>query len=226
MNRLKFIDSLQFTPQSLDSLVKTLEVDEGVYPYHTTWIDLPDLMNLDCLRRMHSSASIRTRNMHTQLVWTAFECKSMADYHDIYNVLLLADVFEKFRASCLAHYSLDAVHYYTASGLACDAALRMTHVSLELITDIGMYHFIENSIRGGISMITTRYAQANFPTLPGYDASDPHVHLIYLDANNLYWWPMSQSLPTGRFRFLRLDEIEALAPGGGGGDVHWLEVVS
>ena len=90
----------------------------------------------------------------------------------------------------------------------------MTHVSLELITDIDMYHFVENNIRGGISMITTRYAQANFPTLPVYDASNPHVHLIYLDANNLYGWAMSQPLPTGWFRFLQPDEVEALAPVG------------
>ena len=102
----------------------------------TTWIALPDLMNPDYLRRTHSSASyltvrVRTWSMHTQLKWTAFECEAMANYHDIYlkyAVLLLADFFEKFRASCLAHYSLDAVHYYTAPGLAWDATLRMTHV--------------------------------------------------------------------------------------------------
>ena len=53
----------------------------------------------------------------------------MPDYHDIYltyDVLLLTDFFEKFRTTCLAHYSLDAVHYYTAPGLAWDAALRIT----------------------------------------------------------------------------------------------------
>ena len=154
---------------------------------------------------------------HTPQVWTAFERDSMAAYHDIYlkcDVLLLADFLEKFRASCLAHYSLDAAHYYTAPGLVCDAALKMTHVSLELITDIDMYHFIENSIRGGISMITTRHAQANSTTLPGYDASGPHPHLIYLNANNLYRWEMSQPLLTGWFLFLQPDEVEALAPVG------------
>ena len=61
-------------------------------------------------------------------------------------------------------------------------------------------------------MITTRYGQAKFPTLPGYVDSHPHVHLIYLDANNLYGWAMSQPLPTGGFRFLQPDEIEALTP--------------
>ena len=81
----------------------------------------------------------------------------------------------------------------------------MTQVSLELITDIDMYRFVEKSIRGGISMIITRYAQANL-------VSRPHVNLIYLDANNLYGWATSQPLPTGGFRFLRLDEIETLAP--------------
>ena len=73
-----------------------------------------------------------------------------------------------------------------------------------------MYHSIEKSIRGGISMITTRYAQANFPTLPGYDAGRSRVILIYLDANNLYGWTMSRPLPICGFRFLQPDEIEAL----------------
>ena len=139
----------------------------------------------------------------------------MADYHDIYlkcDVLLLADLFEKFRPSCLAQYSHDAVHYYTAPGLAWDAALKMSRASLELITDIDISHFIEKSIRGGIAVITTRYAQANFPTMPGYDASRPRTYLIYLDANNLYEWAMIQPLPSSGFRFLTPDEIEALAP--------------
>ena len=122
----------------------------------TTWIASPDLMNLDCLRRMHSSASScsGTEYAHATQVWAAFECESMADYHDIYlkcNVLLRTDFFDEFRETYLAHYSLDAVHYYNAQSLAWDAALRMTHVSLELTTDIDMYHFIENSIRGGVS---------------------------------------------------------------------------
>ena len=36
---------------------------------------------------------------HVVTVWNAFEMKTMKDYHDLYlkyNVLLLADVFEKF----------------------------------------------------------------------------------------------------------------------------------
>ena len=56
------------------------------------------------------------------------------------------------------------MHYYTTRGLAWDAVLRMSHVDLQLITDVNMYHFAENSIRGEISMISTRHAQGNIPS--------------------------------------------------------------
>ena len=108
----------------------------------------------------------------------------MADYHDIYlqlDVLLRADSFKKFRKT------------YTTPGLAWHAAVRMSRVDLQLITDVDMYHFVENSIRGGISMISTHHALANNPSFPDtYDASLPKQNLIYLDANNLYGWAMSQ----------------------------------
>ena len=108
-------------------------------------------------------------------------------------------------------YSLDPLHYYTTPGLAWDAALRMSRVDLQLITDENMYNFIENSIWGGISMISIRYAKANNPTIPDiYDYNLPNQNLIYLDTNNLYGWAMSQFLSTHGFRFISDDEITAL----------------
>ena len=76
-------------------------------------------------------------------------------------MFLLADFFEKFRKTGLEFYSLDPLHYYTTPGLAWDAALRMSRVDLQLVADENMYNFVENSIRRGISMISTRHAQAN-----------------------------------------------------------------
>ena len=74
-----------------------------------------------------------------------------------------------------------------------------------------MYNFVEDSVRGGISMISTRHALANNPSFPDtYDASLPRQDLIYLDANNLYGWAMSQFLSTHGFRLLQQEEISAL----------------
>ena len=90
--------------------------------------------------------------------------KSMREYHNLYlmsDVILLADVFETFRDVCMKNYRLDPAHYYTAPGLSWDAMLKKTKVNLELLSDPDMLLMIENGIRGGVSMISKRYAKAN-----------------------------------------------------------------
>jgi hypothetical protein len=61
---------------------------------------------------------------------------------------------ENFRKVCKINYGLDPLWYNTAPGLAWDAALKLTEVELELISDPDMDLFIENGIRSGISTIT------------------------------------------------------------------------
>ena len=73
--------------------------------------------------------------------------KNMGDYHDHYlkkDVLLLADVFEKFISTCIKHYELDLCHYFSAPGLSWDAMLKMTRVTLEKISDPDKYMFFLN----------------------------------------------------------------------------------
>ena len=64
--------------------------------------------------------------------------------------------FEQFRDSCNKHYELDPAHFYTAPGLSFQAALKMTKVEMELLTDVNMHLFIEAGIRGGVAMISKR----------------------------------------------------------------------
>ena len=70
-----------------------------------------------------------------------FNIESMKDYHNLYNlsdVLLLADVFENFRNIFMNHYWLNPAWYFSAPGLAWDAALKITKVWLELLSDPDM----------------------------------------------------------------------------------------
>ena len=53
------------------------------------------------------------------------------DYYDLYfkkDVLLSADVFEKFINMCLDYYGLDPCHYFSSPGLSWDAMLKMTKI--------------------------------------------------------------------------------------------------
>ena len=141
---------------------------------------------------------------HAQKVWSAFNCRTMGDYHDLYlrtDVLLLADVFETFRKTSLQQYGLDPANYYSSPGLSWDALLKSTGVELELLTDYDMHLFVEKGLRGGISMASKRYAKANNPIVEGHDPDKPTTYIMYLDANNLYGWAMSQALPTGGFEW-------------------------
>ena len=98
------------------------------------------------------------------------------------DVLLLADVVQQFRRLAERKYDLDPLHYYTAPGFSWDAMLKLTTTSrygevatrhLDLLLDSDQGLFIKKEIRGGILMISHRFAIANNPEVPDYDASKP-----------------------------------------------------
>ena len=54
-------------------------------------------------------------------IWNKFDMKNVDDCHNHYlkkDVLLLADVFEKFIDTCLKFYELDPCHYFSSPGLS------------------------------------------------------------------------------------------------------------
>lgn len=189
---------------------------KGVYPYEyfNSW-ERFDEHQLPAKEQFYSTLTeshISDNDYHrAQEVFNRMEMSSLREYHDFYlrcDVLLLADVFETFRDMCKKNYDLDPAHFYTAPGLSWQAALKMTGVRLELLTDIDQHLFIESGIRGGVSIICHRYAKSNVPGEVNFDESKPIEHLIYWDANNLYGWAMSQYLPTSNFKWLDAEQLE------------------
>ena len=86
--------------------------------------------------------------------------------------------------------------------------LKMTGINLELITDIDMCQMVAKGLPGGKSYIANRYSKPNNKYVCGYDKDKERSYLMYLDANNLYCWAMSQPLPTGGFKWLKEDKWE------------------
>ena len=184
---IRFIDSYKFLQTSLVNLVSNLQPTDfknlsrvikentslltrkGVYPYdYVSSIDKLKETKLPSKDEFYSKLldeEISEEDFqHAHNVWNTFNCQTLQDYHDLYlksDVLLLADVFENFRKTCLKYYKLDPCHYFTAPGLAWDACLKETKQDLELLKDYDMLMMFEQGIRRGITHISKRYAEAN-----------------------------------------------------------------
>ena len=146
---------------------------------------------------------------HAQKVWDVFHCKTFGEYHDLYlktDVLLLADVLRISKMFVSPHMSwiqLITTQRQDCHGMLCCNTRRCS-------AGIDWWHqHVPNDgeiIRGGISVITHKHAKANNCYVPGYDASKPSNYQMYFDANNLYGWAISQSLPECGFAWV--DEPE------------------
>ena len=151
--KLVFIDSMQFMNSSLDSLLKNLSdndfgclseefsgellklvKEKRMYPYE--YMDsfkkisenkLPDRSKFfislkdNCISEKDYLKVVDFLNV--------FKMNEMGDYHGLYlktDVLLLADVFEKFIGTYLDYYGFDPCHYFSSPGLSWDAMLKIT----------------------------------------------------------------------------------------------------
>ena len=150
--QLRFIDSCRFMASSLGKLASNMEDDQckhlrefykeeevfrlmrrkGVYPYEYMdgWkkFEETSLLSKDAFYSRFNMKDISDHDHeHAQQMWNIIEKKTLGCYHNTYlktDVLLLADVFETFRNTCLKHYKLDPAYFYTTPGLAWQALLK------------------------------------------------------------------------------------------------------
>ncbi|GBN31810.1 hypothetical protein AVEN_235934-1 [Araneus ventricosus] len=121
---------------------------------------------------------------------------------------MLAEIFLSFRRTSMQFYRLDPVHFITSAQLTWNSGLKISKVELQLLGNVNEYLWFENSMRGGVCLLGRRHAIANNPYVPeNYDEKLPSNYILALDANNLYGFAMSQSLPIGNFRRLDSDQV-------------------
>ena len=161
-NKLKIIRS-EFTDLTAEKF--DLISRKGIFPYE--YVDCEEKLretDLPARECFHSSLTGETVSEadygHAQNVGRTFALFDLSQYSDLYlkiDVLLLADVFENFRNTCLTSYDLDPAYYYTLPWYTWDAMLKYTQVRLELLSDIDQIMFVERGIRGGLSQCSSRW---------------------------------------------------------------------
>ena len=115
---------------------------KDAYPYE--WVDSYEKFKHPSLpekKYFYSSINDGKRNkgnghisneqyQHLENLWKIFNFNTFEDFHDHClkkDVLLLADIFEKFIFINVKYYGLDPCHYFSAPGLSWDAMLKMTN---------------------------------------------------------------------------------------------------
>ena len=210
----RFANTYKFCNNDLNKFIMLLR--KGVYPYE--YIDGWDKFNEKVLpgkESFYSNLTLEniseTDYAHANNVFKKFYINNLGEYHDLYvrsDTLLLADIFENFRQSCLKNYELGPAHFVSLPGLAWQACLKKTNVELELLTDYDIFLMVEEGIRGGIRHVMQRYVKANKRYMKDYDRKKKSSYIQYLDANNLYGKAMTEKLPVRGFRWM--DDISKI----------------
>ena len=204
----RFANTYEFCNKNLNKFILLLRKDVYPYEYMDNWerfdeTSLPNKESFYSNLNMENMDDIDYR--HGNNVFKRFKLKNLGEYHNLYDqsdTLLLADVFQNFRNTCIKVYELDPAHFLSLPGLAWQACLKKTNIKLELLTDYDMLLMVEEGIRGGICHSIHRHARANNKYMKNYDKNKESSYIQYLDANNLYGWAMSQKLPANSFKWV------------------------
>ena len=224
---IRFIDSYRFLSSGLDSLVKNLDEDvfeilkkefpdkwqylnkKLAYPYeYFNSIDdykkpVHNLENKGFFSKLKNKCPDDKEIDRTREFIKKFNIKNGKELTELYlksDVILLADVYEKFIKISVEEYGINPLYCVSLPGYTWQCGLKYTGINLQTLQDKDMILLLENNIRGGISSVMgDRYIK-----------SDDNKKILYIDANNLYGHSMSQYLPYDEIKFdntVKLEDI-------------------
>ena len=214
---IRFIDSYRFFSESLDKLVEKLDEDDFkilknefpdkwqnlskklAYPYHyfnsinDYQKPVDNLKKEDFFSKLKNKCPDDDEIERTKEIVKLFNIKDGEELTKLFcksDVILLADVMEKFVKVSFEEYGINPLYCVSLPGFTYQCALKYTDIKLQTLQDKDLILLIENNIRGGISSVMgDRYVK-----------SDENNKITYMDATNLYGHSMSQFVP--------YDEIE------------------
>jgi hypothetical protein len=139
-------------------------------------------------------------------VWKALRCCTFKDYHMAYltsDVVLLAEMFENYRNSCMKMFGLDPARFVSIQPMTMTNWLKYSGLTVGVLSDNSMYDFFHSAIRGGMCSVgELTYANV-------YGKSNEII--IGFDMNALYPRAMMFPLPCGDFAWVEPEEaIKAL----------------
>ena len=117
------------------------------------------------------------------------------------DVNILTDVFEKVIKISIEEYGINPLYCVSLRGYTWQRGMKYTDFKLRSLQDKDMILLLENNIRGGISSVMgDRYVE-----------SDENKKILYVDANNVYEWAMSEHLPYDEIKIDRNAKLEDIS---------------
>ena len=215
---IRFVDSYRFLSSGLDSLVKSLVEDDFkilkkefpdkwqylnkklAYPYeYFNSIDdykkpVHNLKKEDFFSELKNKCPDDEEIQRTKEIIEIFNIKDGKELTELYlksDVILLADVFEKFIKISVEEFGINPLYCVSLPGYTWQCGMKYTDINLQTLQDKEMILLLENNIRGCISSVMgDRYIKSN-----------DNKKILYIDANNLYGHSMSQYLPFDEIKF-------------------------
>ena len=213
---LDFRDSLDLFPLSIASLSKNLPVNHMIHVNQVKWKNEDTSKNIypyefiNSVNRFNDAMFPSIKKFESSLTGKVSEkdytyskklyednCVNFCDWHKHYlalDVCILIDALVYWQGVIFKEFGVDLLRCHSLPSCAKQSMLKMSRISLELLTDSTMHNLFQNNIRGGLCISAFRSHIVQDQTLESIRYFD--VKSLYASVQKLYRHPV------GGFHFL------------------------